>query len=104
MPETPALPDDTKEMKHVPWVCKHEGHDPTDPRVYTVESLAMVMCGYCSEGALRWRYPGSETEWGHAEPFGYDADECEAGHMLAAAVELGIPIYTGADLEFSEDE
>lgn len=96
----PDLPDDTKEMKHVPWASAHEGHDPNDPRVYTVESLAMVMCGYCSAGELRWRTDAGE--WCHSDA--YEATDCEALMVLDAALTLGIPIYTGAELDFGEPE
>jgi hypothetical protein len=85
-------------------VSKHEGHDPTDPRVEVVEDLAMVMCSCCSEGLLRFRNPECHSEWCHSDPYETEGVECEAETMLTAAVTLGVPIYTGADLEFADPE
>ncbi|MEQ1517540.1 MAG: hypothetical protein ABL931_13740 [Usitatibacteraceae bacterium] len=85
-------------------VSKHEGHNPDDPRVAVIEDLAMVMCSCCSEGLLRWREPMCKSEWCHSDPHEREGVECEASAMLAAAVELGVPIYTGADLQFGDED
>jgi len=84
-------------------VSLHPGHEPTDPRVAMVEEMAIDQCGYCADRTHRWRDRQS-GEFVHLEEFGYDANSCEAHNMLRIAVEHGVPIYTGAELEFSEDE
>jgi hypothetical protein len=85
-------------------VGKHEGHDPDDPRLAVVEDLAMVMCSCCSEGLLRWRNPDCKSEWSHSDPYQTEGVECEASELLSAAVTLGVPIYTGAELDFADPE
>lgn len=84
-------------------VSKHEGHNPDDPRVEVVEDLAMVLCSCCSDGLLRWRDRQCKSDWAHHDPFEIEGVECDAASMLTAAVELGIPIYTGAELEFETE-
>jgi len=84
-------------------VSKHDGHNPDDPRVETVEDLAMVMCSLCSEGLVRFCAPDCKSEWSHCDPHEIEGLECEAASMLTAAVALGVPIYTGADLEFETE-
>ena len=85
-------------------VSKHEGHNPDDPRVEVIEDLAMVMCSCCSEGLLRFRDPQCMSDWAHSDPFESEGVECEAASMLTAAVDLGIPIYTGSDLSFEAED
>ena len=81
------------------------GHNPHDPRVQVIEDLAMVMCSACSDDELRWRNPECDSEWVHHDDVSpYEGQECEASAMLTAAMTLGIPLYTGADLEFAEPE
>lgn len=92
-----------EELKHVPRVSMHPGHDPSDPHCLLTETIAMVMCSGCSGGEMRWRDRQSD-EFVHAEPFGYDAVDCDANHMLNAALKIGVPIYTGAELEFPDPE
>lgn len=83
---------------------QHEGHDPSDPRVGTVEDLAMMMCGACSGGDdHRWQDRDDEAFY-HADPYVMEGYDCEASTMLQAALGLGIPIYTGAELDFATDE
>jgi len=84
-------------------VSLHEGHDPTDPRVTMIEEMACDQCGYCSDGSHRWRDRKSGA-FCHEEKFGYDADECEAHNILRIAVDHGVPIYTGAQLEFDDED
>lgn len=44
-------------------------------------------------------------EFCHTDEFGYEANECEAHNtLLCIAVEHGVPIYTGLELEFDEAE
>ena len=82
----------------------HPGHDPRDPRVVVVEELAMVMCSACSDEALRWRNRECDSEWVHHDSVSpYEGEECEASAVLTAAIKLGIPLYTGAELDFPED-
>ena len=83
-------------------VSLHADHDPNDPRVAVVEDLAMMMCSRCSNGDHRWQDPQS-GEYVHAEPFDLEACDCEAHTMLHSAVKIGIPIYTGAELEFEAE-
>lgn len=84
---------------------KHEGHNPSDPRVAVIEDLAQVMCSGCSAGEHRWRAHDCDSEWSHLDRYDpYEGQECEASAMLTAAVALGIPIYTGAELEFETTE
>jgi len=82
---------------------QHEGHDPHDERTKLVEDLAMVMCGYCSAGDHRWRDAGDGSFY-HRDEFVDEGKDCEASRMLEAALDLKVPIYTGAELEFSTDE
>ena len=91
------------ELRHVPRISRHEGHEPGNPNVLLVETLAMVQCSACSGDMLRWRDRQS-GEFVHQERFGYDATECEADHLLNAALKIGVQIYTGAELEFCDDE
>ena len=91
------------ELKHVPRVSMHDDHDPADPAALLVETLAMVECAYCSDGDLRW-LDRVDQIFVHQEEFGYEAVECEANHMLKAARKIGVPIYTGAELEFPEPD
>ncbi len=93
------MDDKPTEMEVVARQSRHEGHEPTDHRTVLVEDLAMHICDYCAHGALRWRDPDDPAVWCHNEEFGYDARECEASYMLNAAIKVGVPIYTGADLE-----
>lgn len=88
-----------RRYQHVPNVPMHEGHNPFDPRVFVVEDLAMVQCAYCGDGRMRWRDHNS-PEWCHQPEWGDEAEECDANSMLNSALELGIPIYTGSELEF----
>lgn len=89
------------ELEHVPRVSKHPGHDPADPSVLLVETLAMVQCAYCSDGDQRW-LDRLDRIFLHAD--NYEAHECEANATLRAAMEIGVPIYTGAELEFPEPD
>jgi hypothetical protein len=81
----------------------HEGHNPEDPRVLMIEEMAINQCDYCAHGYHRWRDRQS-GEFVHVEEFGYDADSCEAHNTLRIAVDHGVPIYTGAELQFDEEE
>ena len=81
----------------------HEGHNPDDPRVAVIEDLAMVMCSCCSEGLTRFRHPQCKSEWVHCDPHEVEGVECDAASMLTAAVDLGVPIYLGAELEFEPE-
>lgn len=102
----PVLADELvtlDEIKHVPRVSMHAGHEPADPNVLLVETLAMVQCSACSSDMIRWRDRQS-GEFVHQEQFGYDATECQADHLLKTALKIGVPIYTGAELEFPEDD
>jgi hypothetical protein len=81
----------------------HSGHDPSDPRVSMIEEMAIDSCASCAEGQLRWRDRQS-GEFVHPDDFGYEADSCKAHNLLRIAVDHGVPIYTGADLEFPEDD
>lgn len=92
------------DMERMALKSQHEGHDPTDPRTVLVEDLASHMCGYCAAGEHRWRDREDDGIWCHQEPFGYDANECECSSLLNAAIEAGVPIYTGAELHFDVDE
>lgn len=91
--------DKPTEMERVALKSQHEGHDPLDPRTLLVEDLAGKMCDYCAHGDLRWRDRDDSAVFCHNEEFGYDANECEASQLLRSAVELGVPIYTGANLD-----
>lgn len=82
-------------------VSLHPGHDPTDPRVAMVEEMAIDQCGWCADGDHRWRDRAS-GEFCHADA--YEASECEAHNTLRIAVDYGVPLYTGAELEFPEDD
>ena len=93
--------DKPSEMEVIARKSQHEGHDPTDPRTVLVEDLAAKICDYCAHGDLRWRDPDDTAVFAHNEEFGCDAHECDASHLLRAAVELGVPIYTGANLEIA---
>jgi nucleoside phosphorylase len=90
-----------EDCKHVPQKPMHEGHVPDDPRTLLVEEMAMIMCGHCSEGRLRW-LSHDYKEWCHNDDFGREATECEADAMLDAAKAAGVPLYTGAELEFDQ--
>lgn len=81
----------------------HPGHDPDDPRVAMVEEMAIDQCGGCAAGDHRWR-DRQGGEFVHPGEFGYEASECEAHNTLRIAVDYGVPIYTGAELEFPDDE
>ena len=91
------------ELRHVPRVPMHEGHQPDHPAALLVETLAMVMCSSCSDGQQRW-VDRQSKEFVHAEPFGYGAEECDAHYVLKAALDIGVPLYTGAELKFPEDD
>lgn len=91
------------ELKHVPRVSMHVGHEPENPNVLLVETLAMVQCSGCSGDMIRWRDRQS-GEFVHQEQFGYDATECEADNLLNTALKIGVPIYTGAELDFPEPD
>lgn len=83
-------------------VSLHDGHNPNDPRVVVVEDLAMVMCSCCSDGELRWRDRDCPSVFWHSDITDVEGSECEAARMLDAACDLGVPIYTGAELEFED--
>lgn len=92
-----------EELKHVPRIPMHEGHDPADPSALLVETLAMVLCSYCSGGSLRWR-DRTDDIFCHQEDFSDEGVECEASRMLKAALQIGVPIYAGSELEFPEPD
>ncbi len=83
-------------------VSKHAGHDPADPRVAMVEDMACDQCSACSEGEHRWR--GPDGQFAHPCPTHHEADECEAHNTLRIAIAHGVPLYTGAELEFPTDD
>jgi hypothetical protein len=89
------------ELRHVPRTAMHPGHEPEHPSVLLVETLAMVECAWCADGDLRWR-DRMDDIFVHADHF--EARECEANHLLQAATQIGVPIYTGAELEFPEPD
>ena len=61
----------------------------------------MMLCGACSLGEdHRWQ-DRADKEFYHADPHVFEDYDCEASRTLRAALDLGIPIYTGAQLEFS---
>lgn len=93
--------DEPSEMDVKNRISRHRGHDPSDPRVKLIEELAGDRCGYCAEGRLRWQCPSGM--FAHACPTHHEADECEAHNILVIAMRHGVPIYTGADLEFPEE-
>lgn len=70
----------------------------------TVEALADVICGLCSEKKLRW----VDRQYGDfchlAESTDTEATDCDADAVLQAAIKLGIPIDTGTHLNFPEPE
>lgn len=80
---------------------QHPGHVPDDPRVKMVEDMAADQCMLCSEGVHRWR--GPDRQFSHVCHTNYEADECEAHNTLTIAVRHGVPIYTGAELEFPDE-
>lgn len=94
------MSDKPSKMERVAEASQHEGHDPRDERTMLVEELASRLCGYCAHGDHRWRDRDDDGVWVHTEEFGYDANECEASNVLSAAVAIGVPVYTGAELEF----
>lgn len=81
----------------------HVGHDPADLRVAMVEEMAADACCYCSHGDHRWQDRQS-AEFVHADDTFPEANECEASNLLRIAKQHGVPLYTGAELEFPEDE
>lgn len=96
------LDDDKRDhMARIALKSQHPGHDPTDPRVLMVEDMAADQCGACGLGLHRWRDPHSKQFVHICETFD-EADECEAHNTLRIAVEHGVPLYTGAELEFTE--
>lgn len=82
---------------------QHDGHDPADPRVAMVEAMAADQCSACSDGVHRWQDKAS-GEFFHVCDTFVDADECEASNTLRIAVKHGVPLYTGAELEFHHDD
>lgn len=102
IPEMPRL-DAPADNYQLSLASLHEGHDPTDPRVWMVEEMAIDQCCYCADGDQRWRDRQS-GEFCHPDEFGYEANTCEAHNTLRIAVEHGVPIYTGLELKFDEAE
>lgn len=102
MPEMPRL-DAPADRYQLSRTSLHDGHDPADPRVAMVEEMAIDQCCYCADGDQRWRDRQS-GEFCHPDEFGYEANTCEAHNTLRIAVEHGVPIYTGLELEFEESE
>ncbi len=102
MPEMPQLGDVVADRYQLSQTSLHAGHDPSDPRVAMVEAMAIDNCEWCADGVHRWRDRQS-GEFVHPEEFRYEAASCEAHNLLRIAVEHGVPIYTGAELEFPED-
>ena len=98
------MDDKPTEMEIVARQSRHEGHTPTDARTILVENIAGRMCDWCAHGSLRWRDRDDTVVYFHNEEFGYEAVECEASRMLAAAADCGVPLYTGADLVFYDPE
>lgn len=96
-----ALPpiDRLSKMEIVALKSQHAGHDPADPRVLMVEDMAADQCDMCSLGLHRWRDPHTK-QFVHMCETHYEADECEAHNTLRIAVDHGVPLYTGAELEF----
>jgi hypothetical protein len=88
-------------MERLALKSQHEGHDPHDARVAMVEEMAADMCSACGHGLHRWRDRSSKQFVHVCETFD-DADECEAHNLLRIAVDHGVPIYTGAELEFPD--
>lgn len=101
-PEMPSLGKTPADKYQLAKSSLHEGHDPSDTRVAMVEEMAIDQCSYCADGRHRWRDRQS-GEFCHEEEFGYDADSCEAHNLLRIAVDHGVPIYTGAELDFEDD-
>lgn len=95
--------DKLTEMERIALKSQHEGHDPADARTVLVEELAGRMCDYCAHGDRRWMDRDGDGFW-HADEFEYDASECEASRMLEAARAIGVPIYTGAELKFCDED
>lgn len=79
----------------------HVGHNPADPRVRMVEEMAADQCASCSEGVHRYRCP--DGQFAHPDDTYPEGYECEAHNTLRIAVDHGVPIYTGAELEFQEE-
>lgn len=97
------MDDRPSKMEKIALSSQHDGHDPHDARTKLVEEMASHVCDYCAHGDHRWRDRDDSHVWLHEEQFGYSATECEASHMLSAAVAIGVPIYTGAELQFPTD-
>lgn len=102
MPDMPNLGGTLADRYQLSPKSLHAGHDPRDPRVAMVEAMAINDCGGCASGEHRWRDRQS-GEFLHPDEFGYEASECEADNMLRIAIEHGVPIYTGAELEFPDE-
>lgn len=81
----------------------HAGHEPTDPRVAMVEEMAADYCMACSDGEHRWQDRQS-GEFVHPDDTHPEAYDCEASNLLRIAKQHGVPLYTGAELEFPDDE
>lgn len=94
-----VMRDTRDHMAKLALKSQHDGHDPTDPRVSMVEAMAADQCGACSLGLHRWRDPYTKQFVHICETFN-EADECEAHNTLRIAVDHGVPLYTGAELEF----
>lgn len=102
-PKMPSLRGTPADRYHLSERSRHEGHDPADPRVWMVEEMAIDQCGACAEGIHRWFDP-HRAKFVHHNDFGYKAYECDAHNTLLIAVEHDVPIYTGAELEFPDDD
>lgn len=68
----------------------------------TVEAIAAVICDLCSAKKLRWKDRRYGDFCHQAEPHDTEATDCDADAVLEAALKLGIPIDTGAQLNFPE--
>ena len=69
----------------------------TDTKKYdleTVEALAQVICGMCSEERPRWKDEQYGDFCHHANPHDQEGAECEADAVLQAALKLGVPVET----------
>lgn len=98
---TGMMIDTRDHMAKLALKSQHEGHDPTDPRVLMVEEMAADQCSACSLGLHRWRDPHTKQFMHICETLD-EADECEAHNTLRIAVDHGVPLYTGAELDFPE--